>query len=93
MAQLILTTPDDLRSIIREELGSINIERSPAQKDSELLKRVDVAEMFGITLTTVHSWMNSGLIPFHRISGRVFFKKSEVLQAMKQVKIRRKSAA
>lgn len=59
--------------------------------ESTLLTRMEVAEMFSVTLPTIHSWMNSGVLPFHRIGGRTVFKKMEVINAMKQVKIRRRS--
>lgn len=59
-------------------------------EDEVLLKRSEVAELCKVSLPTIHSWMNSGVIPFYRIGSRTYFKKREVIHAMKQVKVRRK---
>lgn len=95
--ELIITSAKELsetiRSAIRSEINAINLNKQVGSidgPDGDLLKRSDVAKMFNISLVTVHSWMNSGILPFHRIGGRTFFKKKEVLESLKTIKIRRK---
>ena len=89
--QLILTTKDELRNLLREELQSLSIDQSKGLEGADqILKRTDIAEMFGISLVTVHAWMKSGALPFHRIGGKTYFKKAEVLEAMRKIKVRRK---
>ena len=58
--------------------------------ESDVINRKAITEMFGVSLVTVHSWMTKGILPHYKMNGRTYFKKSEVMQAMKQVKIRRK---
>ena len=81
--QLIVTlTVGELKAIILEsvELALGKISR-PVQ-DETLLKRKDVAKLFHISLVTLHEWMKTGRIPFHRINSRVFFKQSEVMEVL-----------
>ena len=58
--------------------------------ESAIINRKDIADMFGVSLVTVHDWMAKGLLPHYKMNGRTYFKKIEVFQAMKQVKIKRK---
>jgi excisionase family DNA binding protein len=93
--EMVLISGPELRTLLRSELSdvltSINKASLDGASDSDqLLKRSEVAQMFSVSLVTVHAWMKSGVLPFHRIGGRTFFKKHEVVNAMKQVKLRRK---
>ncbi|MBL7854846.1 MAG: helix-turn-helix domain-containing protein [Cyclobacteriaceae bacterium] len=90
MTQLILTTRDELRSLLREEFDLQNSKQEVTSNDETLLKRTEVAKLFGVSLVTVHAWMYTGKIPFHRIGNRVFFKKGELFDSMSKVKIRKK---
>lgn len=92
--QMIVVTTTELRHLLRDEINNVLAKEKTnnlsGQSEETLLKRRDIAEMFDVTLVTIHSWMNSGLLPFHRIGGRTFFKKHEVIDALKSVKIKRK---
>ncbi len=88
--EIIVTTKDDLRTLLREELSPLKPKESSFAGSDELLKRTDIAKMLQVTLPTVHAWMNQGKLPFHRIGSRVFFKKQEVLDAMQSVKNRKR---
>lgn len=57
-------------------------------QEPELITRQQVAEIFGITLPTVHSWTNTGILQAYKIGNKTRFKKSEVLQACKPIKER-----
>jgi excisionase family DNA binding protein len=91
--EMIVVSQNELRNMLRDEIKGALSQRqsdSPGQQNADLITRAEVSKMFGITLTTVHSWMKSGILPFHRIGGRTFFKRNEVVQSLKQVRIRRK---
>jgi excisionase family DNA binding protein len=92
--EMVVVTGSELRTLLRGEIAdALSRQKSNSlsgQANDQLLKRDDIAKMFGVTLVTVHAWMNAGKIPFHRMGGRVFFKKEEVVESMKAVKLRRK---
>lgn len=59
------------------------IVKNPSEKaDDVLLKRVDVAKLFSVSLVTITEWMKTGKLPYHRINSRVFFKKSELMECI-----------
>lgn len=57
-----------------------------------LLTRKQVSEFFEVSLVTIHSWCNKGLIPSYRIGNKVRFKKSEVLDALKTIQKRKSNS-
>jgi len=53
---------------------------------TELMTRKQVAKFFDISLPTLLDWTNTGKIIGYRIGGRVLYKKSELEQALTQIK-------
>jgi predicted DNA-binding transcriptional regulator AlpA len=52
-------------------------------QDERLLSKQELAAELGVSLVTLTDWMKKGL-PFLRLHKRVYFKKSEVINAMQQ---------
>ncbi len=42
------------------------------------ITRKEVAELFGVSLVTIHNWTREGVIRAYKIGTRVRFKKSEI---------------
>ena len=81
--QLLVTlNVNDLRGIISESISSALSKLPQAKEEDSLLRRKDVAKLFSVSLVTIADWMKTGRLPYHRINSRIFFKKSEVLDAM-----------
>ena len=98
LTQIILSTlsPDELQGLISSsvkrslEAGLSQIKQPEAiQVTEDFLKLPDVCRLFKVTSVTVHSWKKKGILPFHRIGRRIFFKRSEVLDAMKKINNKR----
>ena len=58
-------------------------------KTAKKLTRKEVAEMLHISLPTLHSYINKGLVIPQKIGGRVLFDAVEVEQAMESNKVMR----
>lgn len=91
---------EDLKAMLRSEfrtelkdlLSEISKSQHPLQPSTdELIKRSDIAKMFDVSIVTVHQWMRKGVLAHYKMNGRTYFKKSEVLDAMRHVKVRRKT--
>jgi excisionase family DNA binding protein len=82
---LVQLSVSDLKNLIDESVSNA-IQKIPQPKhtDEVLLKRKDVAKLFSVSLVTITEWMKTGKLPFHRINSRIFFKRSEVLDALNQ---------
>lgn len=91
MNDLILHSlqPDELKQLISDAvLQAVDrtIQQQP-EKD-ELLKLNEVAELLSVSKVTIHSWKKAGLIPFYRISNKIYFKKNEVIESLKKRKVK-----
>ncbi len=73
-----------LASTIREELKALEI--SKQDNDEKLLTRKEVAERFGITLTTLNTWCKEKRIEFKKVKSRVYFLNSDVQAALETKK-------
>ncbi|MGV3528927.1 MAG: helix-turn-helix domain-containing protein [Flavisolibacter sp.] len=70
---------EDMRSIVRDELSQL---RPPAE-DETLLDAKETAKLCGgVSIITIHNWSNAGKLKKHKMGGRVFWKRGEVLKAM-----------
>lgn len=77
----------EFRNIVREEINT------KQQREDETLISADKAcKIFdpAISRPTLQSWVDLSLIKSYRISGRVWFKHSEVIAAVKEIKKYRK---
>jgi len=88
---IILVSPDELRTIINEAVGLsikqlIQSTNQNKQEEDPFIKIDEVCQELKVTKVTIHKWKKAGKIPFHRISNRVFFKRSEVLSALTKSK-------
>jgi hypothetical protein len=82
--RLIVTLDiEELKRIIEDCIKDANTaqEQDKIEEDT-LLKRTEVAKLFGVSLVTLNQWRKEGIIKRHKIKSRVFFKKSEVMQAL-----------
>jgi len=85
--RLIVTLKvDELKTILDESITNALTKVPQKPEEETLLKRIEVAKLFGISLVTLNQWMRDGRIPHHRINTRIFFKRSEVIQALNAVK-------
>lgn len=76
----------DLAAEMAKEVTKIynntkRLELEATIKDDLFITRLDVAEMFHITLPTVHAWANAGILKPYKIGNKTRFLKSEVKAA------------
>jgi excisionase family DNA binding protein len=73
---------DDLRAIIRHEVGQAQAAATPAPAtEEELLTVRQAATLLDVCVATIHEWKRRGLLAYTRLGGRVYLKKAEVLSA------------
>ncbi len=76
-AAVIVTTPEQLRALIREEVAAALRSVQPAQ--AEYLDLAGVAELLDVTTTTVRAYVRREGLPVHRIGARTLrFSRAEV---------------
>jgi hypothetical protein len=86
--QFIQITPEEMENRIyirfKSEFESIKSEFQPKQP-TEFLTRQQVKELLDVDLSTVHNWTKRGKLQAYGIAGRVYYKRSEVEQALKPI--------
>jgi excisionase family DNA binding protein len=89
MQQLILSgVPytqllDDLRLLIRSEVQNTPISvPTPASEQDQLLSVREAAQLLDVCPQTIHEWKRRGLLKFHKLSGRTYLKRTDVLAAL-----------
>ena len=86
--QLIQVTPTELADLISDNVNSkiqelSNDLKSLSQtKEKEILTRKEVADLFGVSLVCIHSWMNSEILKHYKIGNKTFFKRAEVMEIL-----------
>lgn len=71
-----------IKESISEELSKLATGKDPEPLHEErLVTRAEMARVLDISLVTLTDWMKKGL-PYLRLNGRVYFRRSEVMAAM-----------
>ena len=83
--QFIGVTPEQLLNALSEGLQSQLEgfkEHFQPKEPTEYLTRKEVAQMLKINLSTLHHWVKAKKLKAYSISNRVYFKRTEVEQAI-----------
>ncbi|UBZ12486.1 helix-turn-helix domain-containing protein [Flagellimonas marinaquae] len=83
--QFIGTTPEQLQKAITEnvkrQLEELKRNFQPKTPD-EFLTRKATAKLLNINLSTLYLWTKKGILQSYGISGKVYYKRSEVESAL-----------
>jgi len=83
--QLVGITPDELQAAISKDLkGQLEDFKRDFQPKTpdELLTRSQTANFLKINLSTLYLWTKKGLLKSYSISGKVYYKRSEIESAL-----------
>ena len=76
-----------IKDAVREEVSVLimnlkNNAPKPEEADEPLKTKQEMAKELDISLVSLTDWMKKGRIPYRTMGKRVYFKKSEVIEAM-----------
>jgi hypothetical protein len=78
---LLLTKIDALESSIQ-----VLKDNSVDYKPDELMTRQETADYFKCDLSTFHHWTKKGKLIKHCIGNRAYYKRHEIISALKQIR-------
>jgi excisionase family DNA binding protein len=89
------TTPQELAGLLEKLLddklkqyfGSAGAKHT--NTDIQLLSRKEAAKVLGISLVTLNEWTKNGLVIAHKVGTKVYYKKTDLEQSLRQIKTRR----
>ena len=89
MSSIVVVEESELRKLVKESIAealnsgqSRSAENGITQTEEPLLSRQQMAAELNISLVTLTDWMKKGL-PYFRMNGRVYFRRSEVIASMR----------
>lgn len=86
---LILTDAQEQQSAI---LNGVKVLFEDFKKEfqpkepTEYLERKDVAKLLNVNLSTLHNWVQKGILKSYGIGRRVYFKRTEIEDAIVELK-------
>lgn len=85
---LIPVPLEALRTMFQEIVDTSLQKQVKKEIQSELLSPAQTCKIFNpaISKVTLNAWTKDGLIPVHRIGGRIFYKYDEVIEAAQRIK-------
>ena len=75
---------EDVRAMLRHEFNTA-APAAPAAGTppaDKLLSIREAAEMLGVTVQTIHSWKQRGMLKYHKLGSRSYLKLANVLAAL-----------
>ena len=86
--QFVATTPqqlrDDISQDVKKQLDELKNSFKPKSQE-ELLTRSETAKFLKIGLSTLYKWTKKGRLRAFGISGKVYYKRSEVESALTEL--------
>jgi len=82
---LISLSIEELKTLIADSLSTglqTYHSTEPEKQEEPLLKIEDICSLFNVSKVTIHDWKRKGILPFYRISRKIYFKKNEVIDAL-----------
>jgi len=74
-----------IKDSLREALNEMDADRK--EQEPRFITRAEVAEMLGVSLVTLHSYVNRGLLECKKIGHKTLFSEADVLKAIKSKKV------
>jgi len=95
MSELAVIPVADLKSIISDTVRTEVSKLMPwpevrtpqvADETAEIISRKEAAQLLSVSTRTLLDWTKQGIVPAYRISSRVRYRKSEVIDSMNKMK-------
>jgi len=87
---LIHASLEDLTELIKDgiksQLNDFKKEFHSLNTKEDLLNRQQVLELLNINATTLWHYQNKGKIPFYKFANKCYYKRSEIMDSLIQVK-------
>lgn len=86
METFSIPTTAAIRDIVRDEVtAALDKFKTDLENKGKYMTRQQVADYLSITLSTVHSYMNQGILTAYKVNGRTLFKMYEVDEALQKL--------
>jgi predicted DNA-binding transcriptional regulator AlpA len=86
---MISLTAQEFRDLLLEAMNMINVHESFKKPDntseSNVISRLEVAKLFGVSKTTIDKWRRSKILPpIVKIASRVYFRRDQIIDLLQR---------
>lgn len=88
MQEMIIMPAEQLFKEVKTIVEAAINNRNQNEKEVKLLSAFEACKLFqpSISKLTLHRWTKDGLIPVHRLGGRIYYNNLEVIAAAQTIK-------
>lgn len=88
-AEVLLISKDELNDFLTQIVKSTakepeEKEKFPPTKSPTIIGTEDLCELLNVSRVTLHKWRKLGLVPYYKVSRRVFFDLAKVFESLPQ---------
>ena len=76
---------DGIETTVRNVFEKYILGLQKTESATELITRKEAAQIYGVSLPTLHEWTKKGIIPAQRIGTRIRYKRADVYASLKDV--------
>lgn len=83
--QFVATSPQELQREISQSVKAHLdefLQNFKPKQPTDYLTRKEVAELFKVDISTIANWQKNGKLKPYAISGRVYFKRSDIEESL-----------
>lgn len=75
-----------LHNVVIKSLNELSTQNNTSQPQNlkEVLTRKETAEFFNVSLFCIHDWVRKGILTPYKVSGRTYFKRTELDNVLKR---------
>lgn len=81
---MIQISKDELNKVVKDAVSEVLVSSRKLENENKLMNSKQLCQWLGISDSTLSSWKREHRIPFSRMGVKLFFKKSEVMGALKE---------
>ena len=75
-----------INKAVAAAIASLDVQKSNPTQHDDWITRKQAITMLGVSAPTIINWSKSGIIPCYRIGSLIRYKRSEIDEALKQMR-------
>lgn len=75
-----------ITNVFKTQLEDFKKELNTQTTNDDLMSREQVLELLQINASTLYLWQNKGKIPVYKFSNKCYYKRSEIMECLTQLK-------
>lgn len=57
------------------------------EREKAVLSNAEARRFMDVSKSTLHRWRNSGLLPFHKVRGKILYRRDDLLRVLEEHRV------